>query len=1468
MINIKIISKNEYNEIKPKISILIMSAANIERDAINRVLIPIEGESEILKYKDYFIGKFGKYNVVHVKTEQGSVGRDSSVITTYEALADWNIKMLVMIGIACGRDKGWGQKIGDVLISKSIFFYEKCKVEEDEEGEIIYNKCIGTTEMVAGSKLCRIFENQEEWKEEFRTEDNRVQEYKVYPGQIFSGEKFINSKKEKERIMKLSPSVCIGIEMEGAGIATACSRKELSEWIIVKAICDFGDGKNKDKDKAQKRAIDIAISYCMYKFNQNKIFDHIIFEEEYQNDEEKIIHMKKYNYDITENYIERKVISIEKSILFSEKSKENLYDVIKDKKHVVLLSDAGEGKTQEAKALANKINNDNSNIHAFYKDLSTYTDQKIEDIIPKELKSKKTVCIFDGFDEIVEKNKSTFSRNLLEFCQNNPNAMIVVTCRKNFYERHNEDYEGTLKKFNEYILCKITDEDIKKTLTKNNIIIDKFYKDISDQNLSPILYNPFYFKNILKIYNKKEFNEKDLLDIIIEKSFDLDKNKYDTDKSKLNKLLEIIGITIQMIERKYLTNEEYMQLINDEERLLLSYSSIWHKNDDGNWSFIHNNFGEYLAAKRLNTYSLEKIKDIVCYKGVESKIKPTWINTLTFLVNKYKDKELIEWILSCMPEFITYIESGIINEEKKRKMLFIIYEKCKEQKTWITYNIYHSNNLISSKEEIKYLLKQIEENYHYTSVGNALHILKNSSNLFGMEREIRNVLMSICLSDNHTTFNISNAMDLLSDFKLAGKEELIKIIKYNEKRENPKLRRCYFYFCNTLNIVDDTIDIFLERFKIESKGMCASWNSENEEDAYYLNEHIEYRRAFSKIKSKNTIEKVVDFIESEYINDREDIKKIIENLCDSIHIIFENSEDKIKYLLEMYLKCEERFSYACMKLIIDKVKAENMLLLFFKEYMKIDNTKLFRAYEQIIDNECLEYYYEEYKNGGYSNEETKDILKFCNEKLTKYRDLKILYESRAGSKIVETKQIDYNEIKKKSIIYFLDKLFYKQLFFEFLKEFKKEYKKEEINTEDFIEDIDYNDVDRNCKYQYLTEFLLHKFDYGNIVDENKIKEWNWSDVILDEVYNILNSEQEKIELTVKQIDIIEKICKTLINKTDFRNGIIYDINNSISTKIECLYLWFFRYKFNFEYPKDKLLDMLEYDWIINGGNLGIDYIEENIEDKTKLTARIIDNIKNRDIHSYIYKNHIEYCIKNNIDSCMESIGTHLLDKNADYDERIASADYLLKFMNVQEFVNEYFNKLDLEFQKEIIWKVIEKKRDILDEWIVDKLKTCEEIKDKMFFAQQLIKLNKEEGIEFYYNWVKKENKAYEDRQEIFDINLDIAKIQNYNMLNYLIRLIEITINPGFKDNTIHSLNNSLKRAIINIGTKSSDTFIKTKNRLQELIKNNQKNNHIGEVQYLIDDLENIYCKNIQPTNDFSTIIKNIRDLEHKPEPWL
>lgn len=214
----------------------------------------------------YNVGKFGNYDIVHFELiNQGSIKADASILAIYDAIDVWYPDAIILVGIAFGKDNENTpephQHIGDILVSKMVADYESGKIENgvlESDGFI----------SESGRHLMSVFQHySSEWN--YFIQERKA---KVIMGLILSGDRVVDDEEFKSKLFTAFPRA-IGGEMEGRGAYSACRRKGIDEWIIVKGICDWGIHKAENKTENQIVAAEATISFLKYIFSKPEAFD-------------------------------------------------------------------------------------------------------------------------------------------------------------------------------------------------------------------------------------------------------------------------------------------------------------------------------------------------------------------------------------------------------------------------------------------------------------------------------------------------------------------------------------------------------------------------------------------------------------------------------------------------------------------------------------------------------------------------------------------------------------------------------------------------------------------------------------------------------------------------------------------------------------------------------------------------------------------------------------------------------------------------------------------------------------------------------------------------------------------------------------------------------------------------------------------------------------------------------------------
>ncbi|HNP73135.1 MAG TPA: hypothetical protein PKK15_18625, partial [Kouleothrix sp.] len=211
--------------------VLLLTVNDNEFFAVGRLLQPLPNQERVVQVsvgnETYYLGRYGAYDAVLVKTRMGSAGPGATMLVTQRAQDFWKPRATIAIGVAFGMNPS-KQKIGDVLVASEIIPYNPIRA--------------GATTLERGQRLAsdaalfNRFDNTYDWQ--FTRPDGTL--CRVHKGTVLSGEELIDNAERKAELQQRFPEA-IGGEMEGTGLSAA-SFYERRPWILIKAICDWADG--------------------------------------------------------------------------------------------------------------------------------------------------------------------------------------------------------------------------------------------------------------------------------------------------------------------------------------------------------------------------------------------------------------------------------------------------------------------------------------------------------------------------------------------------------------------------------------------------------------------------------------------------------------------------------------------------------------------------------------------------------------------------------------------------------------------------------------------------------------------------------------------------------------------------------------------------------------------------------------------------------------------------------------------------------------------------------------------------------------------------------------------------------------------------------------------------------------------------------------------------------------------------
>jgi nucleoside phosphorylase len=237
-----------------QVDVLLVTATLVETRAVISAVEAVSSRRASLYHvenKSYWdLGAVAGASIHLVQTEMGSGGPSGSILTVTETVSFLQPRSVLVIGIGFGVNSR-KQKIGDILISQQMLDYELQRVS----GSAGATKVVLRGDRVSSSPrlLDRARSSAVTWRESV-----------LRFGLMLSGEKLIDHRGFRDELIDLSGGEAIGGEMEGAGVYAAAHRLK-TDWIVVKAICDWADGyKGVRKRERQELAASNAARFLVH----------------------------------------------------------------------------------------------------------------------------------------------------------------------------------------------------------------------------------------------------------------------------------------------------------------------------------------------------------------------------------------------------------------------------------------------------------------------------------------------------------------------------------------------------------------------------------------------------------------------------------------------------------------------------------------------------------------------------------------------------------------------------------------------------------------------------------------------------------------------------------------------------------------------------------------------------------------------------------------------------------------------------------------------------------------------------------------------------------------------------------------------------------------------------------------------------------------------------------------------------
>ena len=1147
--------------------------------------------------------------------------------------------------------------------------------------------------------------------------------------------------------------------------------------------------------------------------------------------EESMPIINKKKYSMPENTILRKIDAY-KSITEGYAllcHPENMLDACMKNRKMVLLGEAGCGKSIALKQLAAMASE--TDYYPLLINLSSYTDETIESLINEiypEIDYEKVFLILDAFDEIGTQNKGQFVKILNKFASQNPNTIILISSRNNFYSFAEEsESNGLFEGFAEYGIAPLSYRDISEYATNNGVNYKNFWAAVCKNELYNLAVSPFYLVELLKIYKRNNTLplKTDLMEEIIRNRFSKDSKKYASDKEltddevRIFTCLRKLAFAIQCMKAVKISNTDYQKLLpNKDDRELIKYSGVFSKDAQNYWKFEHNNFREYLTAQFLNQLNIEQIKELIF--SDQGKVFDSWINVLSFLVLIRDNQDLMHLLVEKDSEMLVRFEKSRIDEADRSNIVIGILDDFAEKNIWLSRGYNDADKLAQFGESLKvveYLLSQIATPKNFRSQSNSISVLSEIQNKYGMQTKIRSVLFDALKSSSTRCTEKHRILDAIISLNLQT-EEINNYVSDTFSHDlEPYYRLGILQYLHSVGLYEKYITFYTEEYNRPEK---------HYDDSTSI--RYEILDVFVKVKDPCALCTVVAAIaqhHNTYSSDSDKYEKIINNAIESYNSgntkIFETI---LAFFADSHIYNQEFHKIS--KLFFEKTKTKSIAFIRLANMdLELKTFHTISSMEQIADLDCYLELLTLYEKGDLRYGKINEYLAYrLSEDSVVYERYKSALAINGIVLAPKAPPFDYEKSRREGRQYHFDVLFDKSRYISLVEKMLSIIGKGDISFAELKQNDTlgfYHDIDRQNPEEHA--MLQLYFDLENEHDQRPVLETlkgisDWNYYAICEAHGALH--QKEIIVSEYQKQLIKQHCIDILKDLDFSKEIHDNDEGGTTYTCRSQRFIFFSEMFDFPYEKSVYLDMLFAPYYFFDRDADNQYgkFPKYVLDKltcAELQNRIQYNLTNETMCSDVMEMHIQYCQDNNLDWGVELAEKICLQDGKKEHCKRKCIEYLEQIRGYEYIYDTFLPNAD----KEMLGAIINLTLKYRDARLKERLESInKESEDGQAYLSTLIYLNSKYALHRYYEIISKTMQSTNIKDDSYiDSTIEaISCIKDASLIDELNALRVLLFTPGFKDKDAFGLQHSLYKAYENL---SEIDYELVKQHLEDGLKN-------------------------------------------------
>lgn len=1152
---------------------------------------------------------------------------------------------------------------------------------------------------------------------------------------------------------------------------------------------------------------------------------------------------------IIDNYIPRTVTLFETVVNkhtkpFIENERLTLVDVVDERKRIVLLGDAGSGKSTEVRNLFFHHKSSESPLIPIFQRLNSYTaSTNLESFLPngwQGIPESLLLIIWDGLDEIQPRDFNSTIRQIKNFSDQHPQARMVISCRTNFFELPINGSSGTLPDFTPFFIDDISIAQASDYYqrAKNNPDGEQFINSVYDANVIDLIRRPFFLMLLSEHYagdKKLSLKRSELYKLFLENRIQLDTEHFKTTverrarKNEIIQMLQKVALGMEILGKNHIQEEELLEWISAEEFESLKFFTAFKKEDgkDDVWQFEHNNIQEYLSALALSDLPFEKVIKFIAFDDDTHRMVPSWTNTVSFLFSivpaqSTMFENLLNWFVTNQREVLVKFEPDKIDKDLRESLFQEIFNFYVKEDIWLRSNKFGLRELAAfgkSESNILFLSSFLEDSQTTRTVKlNAIQLIEYMQPDAKLYEKIKSLLLKEIESNTEDVDYLHASILALEG--IGGTEQSIieKLMKLLSERKNQYIRSAMYSILIESDYLEDYTDYVLEGFRIAKQN-----NDVDRSHVSLADETWKLKEAVLKIKTADGLKKVISFASEDGRFEYEyDSAKILNGIVKNSVKAYRQDTSLFDSFLDWFINDVRAFRTEKSNQVKQFFVATNTIDKAYEEILKIDDKDKERirslALAKLMTPELIQKVINAFLNHDITRKDIQDLYFELGWASNEHRELFVqLVHNQTDVKIQTPTIVDHEGIRKRKLQEDFDLMFDVDKFEEAVLEVFQKEGKDEIADNDLYEIrkdhrqwIDLEDVYSNAALRLLREMSSRE----HAVTIPKVKEWFQNSVATEyyRVSRIFETISEDVILTDSQEDWIREWCLRTVPTINFRKA-IQVVGDRTTWSTKGIYIWRFSPILDVKYPKEILLDMLSFDALEDSETAGYAYVLNQLEED-EIVNRMLENLRNGIDFHRVLMNHVKYLCSAGINESYQLIVNEIVNPNMhSYYRR----DYLKVFSEVTES-NEYLKSSVLVADSELKWPIITQliqagEQEYVMDYLLKELKTSSVSADLRKSAEMLVQLGNLDGLDALVEIITKADESSIEEQNI----LCIKKLKDTAAIPKLIELLKYSYSKPVKVDGFYSLESQVLDSFYNIALQSLDNFKRVKKSLESFV---------------------------------------------------